>query len=403
MKKILGIFYVLIILVVTLQYTPVSAETVGGQGVNLKEQWSLPFNSYSEIDYVGTGPSGLMYFSIPVWSKPPRNAKGQYLRQTIVAVNPDKRAIQWKYPVYGGALIDQKFYIDKDGNLHGVIDTGLKQFSRDMDVYSISPEGKLNWRITLANYLVISGKVNDKLLVYDDVSNVYAIDSKGKLAWKRELSTTKDLANSSIKRVQGNEYVLLKSNAKAESLSLDFLDWNMNKIMSFPTNKNWNVIQVEKLNSELNIAKIVVSQSSVLLVAFDNKGKQKWTKAIDSSIDTAYTQPVHVLDGNLVFTTDSGFYAINSSGKVLNHLVLSPMKNIGYKLRVDDKYISISSDYGSNGLTVVDRVSYKTVFTLPNPIKFEETQTDYYYDDAFFANNKLYMVSDSKLIQYNLN
>lgn len=101
-----------------------------------------------------------------------------------------------------------------------------------------------------------------------------------------------------------------------------------------------------------------------------------------------------------MFANNTGFYVLNGKGEQLNHTPLAPLSNssLGYKVRLDDRYISILPDYmpeGKTALTVLDRKSYKTLYSFASP--FTGGEQPVYYDELFIANDNLYMVYFNKL------
>ncbi|MNE65813.1 hypothetical protein D3C80_1613250 [compost metagenome] len=108
------------------------------------------------------------------------------------------------------------------------------------------------------------------------------------------------------------------------------------------------------------------------------------------------------MDGKLLYANNKGFYVLNGSGEQLNHTPLSSIGVTGifYRLRLDDKYISITVDgriETQTALTVLDRKSYKTLYSLPYPLKAGE-QSKIYFDDILFTQNSFYTVYDNQLI-----
>ncbi|WP_438495654.1 outer membrane protein assembly factor BamB family protein [Paenibacillus sp. IHBB 3054] len=403
MKKAMKLVCALILIFVSLQYPPASAEAVNPSSQKeqkLEKQGEIQFGISSvEYNYLGTV-NGLMYFKVPLYGHNPRNEKGQMLQEYIVAVNPQTFTIQWKLSIYGGYKLGAGVFFDQAGNLYGVVAAGLKQFSNETYLYSISPKGKLNWQVLFPENVQIYGLANNRLIVYDD-SRVTAVNLNGTVAWKKDLSKIKGLASNSIRTVVLNEYLTLNYNNEGRALSFDVIDWNLKKKMSYPLNKNWTVEQVEKLNQETYIAKVAESKTKSLLVAVDKTGKQKWTKSIDPTTDAIY-----IVDGKLLFANNTGFYAMNAAGEQLYHSALNPLvSNAAYRLRIDSKYINISPKHTMNtetALTVMDRKSYALVYSFANPLVIEESQPGVTYDDLFFANNRFYMIYAYQLIQLGL-
>ena len=235
--------------------------------------------------------------------------------------------------------------------------------------------------------------VNNKLIVYGD-SMISAVNLNGTIAWSKSF-TSKGMQPANFMRgIAAEEVLTLKYNTKGQPVSFDVHDWNLKKKSSFPLNPNSTVEQALKLNNEIYVLKIKISESTTQLVAVGANGKEKWTRKIDPT-----TANVYIVDGKLLFANNSGFYVLSGSGEQLIHTPLSPIsfKGIAYRLRIDDKYISITPDNGMNvktALTVLDRKSYKTLYSFACPFKDGE-QPAVYFDDFFLVNGKFYMIYSS--------
>jgi hypothetical protein len=194
-----------------------------------------------------------------------------------------------------------------------------------------------------------------------------------------------------MRGIAADEVLTLKYNTKGQSVSFDVHDWNLKMKFSFPLNPNSTVEQALKLTNEIYVLTIKISQSTTQLVAVGANGKEKWTRKIDPT-----TAKVYIADGKLLFANNSGFYVLSGSGEQLMHTPLSPIpgQGIAYRLRIDDKYISISPDSRMNvktALTVLDRKSYKTLYSFACPFDGGE-QPDVNFDDFLLINGKFYMV-----------
>ncbi|WP_042199716.1 PQQ-like beta-propeller repeat protein [Paenibacillus camerounensis] len=394
MKKILSLLIVCMVIFLPLIHIPaataeaVNPDTGTEQSLEMLDPITFPVASHS-YDYLGTA-NGLLYFRAPITGNNPRNAKGQLLQQYIVTINAKTNKVQWKLPVYGGFKLGNHAFFDEAGNLYSVIGAGLKQFSNETFVYSVSPKGTIQWQTLYPERISIHNMVNNKLIVYGE-SMISAVNLKGTIAWTKSF-TSKGMQPANFMRgIAANEVLTLKYNTKGQSVSFDVHDWNLKKKSSFPLNATSTVEQALKLNNETYVLNIKISQSTSQLVAVGANGKEKWTKKIDPT-----TAKVYIADGKLLFANNSGFYVLSGSGEQLLHIPLSPIpvNGITYRLRIDDKYISISPDNGMNlktALTVLDRKSYKTLYSFACPFDGGE-QPDVLFDDFILVNGKFYLI-----------
>lgn len=399
MKKVWSLLMVLIVIAAAPGHKPASAEAVvpdTDSQQSLEQQDPIDFAvAMNEYNYLGTA-NGLLYFKAPLRSKNPRNAKGQLLQEYVITVNAKTNKVEWQLPIYGGFKFVERTFFDKAGNLYSVVGAGLKQSSNETFLYSISPKGTMNWQTLFPDTLEIDGLINNKLFVHGQ-STVYAVNLNGTVAWSKSFERKKMQASHDVGGVALNEILTLKYNSQHKAVSFDVLDWNLKTKLSYPLTASSTVEQSLKLNKEIYILKIKKSESTTLLAAIGTDGKQKWTKGIDPT-----TKQIYILDGKLLFANNKGFYVLNGSGEQLNHTPLAPMpyKGFGYRVRMDDKYISISFDgriQTNTALTVLDRKSYKTLYSFAYPFEGGE-QPDIYFDDFFLANGKLYMLYNYQLI-----
>lgn len=401
MKKVWSLLIMLIVALAPLSHMSANAEAVEpdtGPEQQLKMQEPIPFPDFSynsEINYLGTA-NGLLYFRVPLTSKNPRNEKGQLLQEHIITINAKTNKIQWKLPIYGGFKYSDRTFFDEAGNLYRVIGAGLKQPSNETFLYSISPKGVMKWQTLFPDFVDEISMINNKIIVtYRD--EITAVNLDGKVAWKKSFKS-KDVQKYSywIREVTLNEILTTKSELySAKLVSFDVFDWSLKKKFSFPLNSTSTVEQLLKLSNDLYILKIKISQNTTILVAIDANGKEKWTKKIDPT-----TAEIYIVDGKLMFANNIGFYVLNGKGEQLNHTPLAPLSNssLGYKVRLDDRYISILPDYmpeGKTALTVLDRKSYKILYSFASP--FIGGEGPVYYNELFIANDNLYMVYFNKL------
>ncbi|AIQ45413.1 hypothetical protein R70723_05500 [Paenibacillus sp. FSL R7-0273] len=400
MKKILSLLIVLMVVVVPLSYIPAAAaEAVNpADGTERQLERQTPINfpvaTYG-YKYLGTA-NGLLYFKEPLLSKNPRNAKGQMLQEYVVTINSKTNKVEWELPIYGGFKFGDRAFFDKAGNLYSLVGAGLKQFSDETFLYCISPKGTLKWEVIFPRSLEIDGLINNQLFVHDN-SSVYAVNLNGTVAWSKSFERPKMQPSHFLSGVALNEILTLKYNSQHIESSFDVLDWNLKKKLSYPLSASSRVEQALKLNNDTYILKIKKSKSTTLLVAIGTDGKAKWTKGIDPTTNILY-----IVDGKLLYANNKGFYVLNGSGEQLNHTPLSPIGVTGifYRLRLDDKYISITVDgriETQTALTVLDRKSYKTLYSLPYPLKVGE-ESKIYFDDILFTQNSFYTVYDDQLI-----
>ncbi|MEK5183178.1 hypothetical protein [Paenibacillus sp. FSL P4-0288] len=401
MKKVWSLLIMLIVVLAPLSHMPANAEAVEAdtepeQQLKMQEPISFPDFSYnSTIEYLGTA-NGLLYFKVPYSGKSPRNEKKQMLLEYIVTINAKTNTIQWKLPIYGGFNYSDRTFFDEAGNLYCVIGAGLKQPSNETFLYSVSPKGVMKWQTLFPDFVDKISMINNKIIVtYRD--EITAVNPDGKVAWKKSFKS-RDAQKYSywICEVASNEILTTKSEFySAKSVSFDVFDQNLKKKFSFPLNSTSTVEQALKFNNDVYILKIKISKSTKQLVAVGANGKAKWTKKIDPTTATIY-----IVDGKLMFANNTGFYVLNGKGEQLNHTPLAPLSNssLGYKVRLDDRYISILPDYmpeGKTALTVLDRKSYKTLYSFASP--FTGGEQPVYYDELFIANDNLYMVYFNKL------
>ena len=402
MKKIWSLLIVLMVVLVPLSHIPAAtAEAVNpAEGTEPQLEQLDPINfpvSTYGYKYLGTA-SGLLYFKEPLLSKNPRNAKGQMHQEYVVTINPKTNKVEWELPVYGGFKFGDRAFFDKAGNLYSLVGAGLKQASDETFLYCISPKGTMKWEVLFPRSLEIDGLINNQLFVHDN-SSVYAVNLSGTVAWSKSFEREKMQPSHFLSGVALNEILTLKYNSQHIESSFDVMDWNLKKKLSYPLNANSRVEQALKLDNGTYILKIVKSKSTTLLAAIGTDGKAKWTKGIDPTTAILYN-----VDGKLLYANNKGFYVLNGSGEQLNHTPLSPIavKGISYRLRLDDKYISISADSRietKTALTVLDRKSYKMLYSLPYPLKVGE-QSKIYFDDIFFTLNSFYAVYDYQLIPF---
>ncbi|MGN7762870.1 hypothetical protein [Paenibacillus sp. 22594] len=401
MKRIPSLLIMLMSVLVLLSPMPAAAEAVNpGTGTEPQLEQQDPINfpvSTHGYDYLGTA-NGLLYFKEPLWSKNPRNDKGQMLQEYIVTINAKTNKVEWQLPIYGGFKFGERVCFDKAGNLYSIVGAGLKQFSNETLLYSISPKGTMNWEVIFPRMVEIDSLINNKLFVHDN-SSVYAVNLNGTVAWSKSFESERMQPSHFISGVAANEVLTLKSNTKGQSVSFDVHDWNLKKKTSFPLNAYSTVEQALKLDNDTYILKIKKSESTTLLAAIGIDGKAKWTKGIDPT-----TNRLYVLDGKLLFANNKGFYVLNGSGEQLNYTPLAPIpvRAISYRLRMDDKYISISSDSSMNvktALTVLDRKSYKTLYSFAYPLKVGE-QPAIYFDDILFTQGRFFTVYNYQLIPF---
>ncbi|MHA6531224.1 hypothetical protein [Paenibacillus sp. BAC0078] len=401
MKKLLSFLIVLLVALVPMNPMPAAAEAVtpvAGTEQQLKQQdpINFPVSTYG-YKYLGTA-NGLLYFKEPLLSKNPRNAKGQMLQEYVVTINAKTNKVEWELPIYGGFKFGDRAFFDMAGNLYSLVGAGLKQFSNETFLYSISPKGTMNWEVIFPRPLEIDSLINNKLFVHDN-SSVYAVNLNGTVAWSKSFERERMQPSHYLSGVALNEILTLKYNSQHIAASFDVLDWNLKKKISYPLNTSSIVEQALKLNNDTYILKIKKSESTTLLAAIGTDGKVKWTKGIDPTTNILY-----IVDGKLLFANNKGFYALNGSGEQLNHTPLAPIsvKGIAYRLRLDDKYISISSDYRietKTALTVLDRKSYKTLYSFAYPLKVGE-KPEIYFDDIFFTQGKFFTVYNYQLIPF---
>ncbi|OKP94718.1 hypothetical protein [Paenibacillus sp. P32E] len=401
MKRIPSLLIMLMSVLVLLSPMPAAAEAVNpgtGTEPQLEQQdpINFPVSTYG-YKYLGTA-NGLLYFKEPLLSKNPRNTKGQMLQEYVVTINPKTNKVEWELPIYGGFKFGDRAFFDKAGNLYSLVGAGLKQFSNETFLYSISPKGTMNWEVIFPRPLEIDSLINNKLFVHDN-SSVYAVNLNGTVAWSKSFEREKMQPSHFLSGVALNEILTLKYNSQHIEASFDVLDWNLKKKISYPLNANSTVEQALKLNNDIYILKIKKSESLTLLAAIGTDGKVKWTKGIDPT-----TNRLYVVDGKLLFANNKGFYVLNGSGEQLNHTPLAPIpvKGIAYRLRLDDKYISITSDSRietKTALTVLDRKSYKTLYSFAYPLKVGE-QPAIYCDDIFFSQGRFFTVYNDQLIPF---
>lgn len=393
MKKVWSLLIMLIVALTPLSHMSANAEAVEpdtGPEQQLKMQEPIPFPDFSynsKIEYLGTA-NGLLYFKVPYSGKSPRNEKKQMLLKYIVTINAKTNTIQWKTPIYGGFGYSERAFFDEAGNFYSVIGAGLKNPSNETFLYSISPKGVMKWQTLFPDFVDKISMINNKIIVtYKD--EITAVNLDGKVAWKKSFKS-KDVYWFS--EVTSNEILMTKYNSK--SRTIDVHDMSLKKKFSFPLNSTSTVEQLLKLNNDLYILKIKISQSTSQLVAIGANGKEKWTKKINST-----TAEIYIVDGKLMFANNTGFYVLNGKGEQLNHTPLAPIfNNEAYKVRLDNKYISILPVYipvGKTALTVLDRKSYKTLYSFASP--FTGGEQPVYYDELFIANDNLYMVYFNKL------
>lgn len=401
MKKVLSLLIMLIVALAPLSHMSANAEAVGpdtGAEQQLKMQDPIPFPDFSynsKIEYLGTA-NGLLYFKVPYSGKSPRNEKKQMLLDYIVTINAKTNTIQWKVPIYGGFGYGARAFFDEAGNFYSVIGAGLKSPSNETFLYSISPKGVMKWQTLFPDFVFELSIINNKIIVTDR-DEITAVNLDGKVAWKKNFSS-KDTQKYSywICDVTSNEILVLKTELySAKPVSFDVFDWNLKKKFSLPLQSTTKIGQILKLNNDLYILEKKISQSTSQLVAIGANGKEKWTKKIAPTTNKSY-----ILDGKLMFFNKTGFYVLNGNGEQLNHTPLAPLPNssLGYKIRLDDKHISIVPELrpeGKTALTVLDRKSYKTLYSFASPFRGGEQPV--YYDDLFIANDNLYMVYSSKL------
>ncbi|OKP83989.1 hypothetical protein A3844_20645 [Paenibacillus helianthi] len=401
MKRIPSLLIMLMSVLVLLSPMPAAAEAVNpgtGTEPQLEQQdpINFPVSTYG-YKYLGTA-NGLLYFKEPLLSKNPRNTKGQMLQEYVVTINPKTNKVEWELSIYGGFKFGDRAFFDKAGNLYSLVGAGLKQFSNETFLYSISPKGTMNWEVIFPRPLEIDSLINNKLFVHDN-SSVYAVNLNGTVAWSKSFEREKMQPSHFLSGVALNEMLTLKYNSQHIEASFDVLDWNFKKKISYPLNANSTVEQALKLNNDIYILKIKKSESLTLLAAIGTDGKVKWTKGIDPT-----TNRLYVVDGKLLFANNKGFYVLNGSGEQLNHTPLAPIpvKGIAYRLRLDDKYISITSDSRietKTALTVLDRKSYKTLYSFAYPLKVGE-QPAIYFDDIFFSQGRFFTVYNDQLIPF---
>ncbi|WP_150265574.1 hypothetical protein [Paenibacillus tepidiphilus] len=401
MRKVWSLLIVLIVIAAPLDHKPASAEAAvpdTGLQQSLEQQDPIDFVvATDEYNYLGTA-NGLLYFKAPLWSKNPRNAKGQLLQEYVITVNAKTNKVEWKLPIYGGFKFVERTFFDKAGNLYSVVGAGLKQSSNETFLYSISPKGTMNWQTLFPDTLEIDGLINNKLFVHGRTT-VYAVNLNGTVAWSKSFERKKMQASHDVGGVTSNEILTLKYNSQHKAVSFDVLDWNLKTKLSYPLTASSTVEQSLKLNKEIYILKIKKSESTTLLAAIGTDGKQKWTKGIDPT-----TKQIYILDGKLLFANNKGFYVLNGNGEQLNHTPLAPMpyKGFGYRVRMDDKYISISFDgriQTKTALTVLDRKSYKMLYSFAYPLQVEG-QPAIHYDDIFFTQDRFFRVYDNQLIPF---
>lgn len=401
MKRISSLLIMLMSVLLLLSPIPAAAETVDPSAAterHLEQQdpINFPVSTYG-YKYLGTA-NGLLYFKEPLLSKNPRNAKGQMLQEYVVTINPKTNKVEWELPIYGGFKFGDRAFFDKAGNLYSLVGAGLKQFSNETFLYSISPKGTMNWEVIFPRPLEIDSLINNKLYVHDN-SSVYAVNLNGTVAWSKSFEREKMQPSHYLSGVALNEVLTLKYNSQHIEASFDVLDWNLKKKISYPLNANSTVEQALKLNNDIYILKIKKSESTMLLAAIGTDGKVKWTKEIDPTTNRLYN-----VDGKLLFANNKGFYVLNGNGEQLNHTPLAPIpvRAISYRLRVDDKYISITADSRietKTALTVLDRKSYKTLYSFAYPLKVGE-QPAIYFDDILFTQGKFFTVYNYQLIPF---
>ena len=103
----------------------------------------------------------------------------------LYAVGTDGR-IKWRYPIEGDQGTMESPLVDSDGTIYFGTTFGTSGLSDGSGFYSISPQGKLNWKYSDVFY--VGPTLNDKGYIFVDKSSenyLASFDYQGNLRWQK--------------------------------------------------------------------------------------------------------------------------------------------------------------------------------------------------------------------------
>lgn len=385
------VFLVLISIVETIVTKPIAAASV--DETFYEAELKLPWNKLGgELEYLGTRPDGVFYLATNATSEP--DSKGNRLQNYVIAIDPSTLKIVWKHAIYGKPSFElEKKLIRQDDRIYGVVGYNANNSGVGTKVFAINSEGKKEWEIILDSDLFIHGFVNDKLLV-NNLYEVYAIDKTGKITWKKEIPQNSQPSYKLITNLYSGGYAL--SSFIGKYRFAEITDWSLNTKVRYTLPAKSTLKEVQSFGKNLFVIHVEFENKKKLIIAIDSKGQTKWKRSIDSS-----TERLYMIDSKLMFANSTGFYALDTQGKVLNHSKLNKLYDgYSYRLKVETDRIYIRSSqlvYPLNPyLIVYDRKTLKELDSFGNPTLriansyWDEFDGGTYYDALFYDKGQLY-------------